>query len=255
LHLDEIDLKDIMTHRSDVFAIDINENVKEIIKKIAATTFTKVPFYDKSDDKIIGYLKVIDLMRELYKNEKDYSKINIRDLLIAPWYLPGDSSIGRHLQEFKNKGNTIAFVVDEYGGFMGIVTLEDVVEEIVGDINSDNKDDNMCKVVKNEDGSFVVNADVNLLDANEQIGSKFEDKEVSTIGGFLLNRIEKIPNKGEEFVVDDYIFKILDAKDTSIEKISIVKNNNIKFCDVDDVDINNANNGKDLLNKNINEKE
>ena len=253
LHLDEIDLKDIMTHRSDVFTIDINENVKEIIKKIAATTFTKVPFYDKSDNKIIGYLKVIDLMRELYKNEKDYSKINIRDLLMAPWYLPGDSSIGKHLQEFKNKGNTIAFVVDEYGGFMGIVTLEDVVEEIVGDINSDNKDDTMCKVIKNEDGSFIVNADVNLLDANEQIGSKFEDKEVSTIGGFLLNRIEKIPNKGEEFVVDDYVFKILDAKDTSIEKISIVKNNNIASRDVDDTDINKANKGKDLSNKNINE--
>ena len=222
LHLDDIDMKDIMTHRSDMFAVDMNDDINTIIQQILSTTFTKVPVYDKSDDKIIGYLKVIDLMRELHKNNNDSTKIDLRSLLVKPWYLPGDSSIGKHLQEFKDKGNTIAFVVDEYGGLMGIVTLEDILEEIVGDINSDNSAD-PCVVIENENGSFTVKADMNLLDLNDKIQAKFEDKEVSTIGGFLLNKIEKIPSKGEKFDVDGYTFEILDATDTNIEKINITK--------------------------------
>ena len=225
LHLDDIDMKDIMTHRSDVFAIDINENIKDIVNKITSTNFTKVPFYDKSDDKIIGYLKVIDLMKKLHECNNDLSKIDIRSILAKPWYLPGDSSISKHLQEFKNNGNTIAFVVDEYGGIMGIATLEDVLEEIVGDIN-DKEDKNNNKIKENKNGSFDVQADMNLLDMNEHIGSHFEDKEVSTIGGFLLNKIEKIPNSGEKFEIDGYVFDILEATETNIEKINISKIDN-----------------------------
>lgn len=223
LHLDNIDMKDIMTHRSDMFAIDINEDINTIVQQVMSTTFTKIPVYDKSDDKIVGYLKAIDLMRELHKQNNDAKKINIRSLLVKPWYLPGDSSIGKHLQEFKDKGNTIAFVVDEYGGLMGIATLEDVLEEIVGDINSDDDDNKNIDVVENKDGSFSVEADMNLLDLNDKIQSKFEDKEVSTIGGFLLNKIEKIPSKGESFDIEGYKFEILDATATSIEKIKISK--------------------------------
>jgi len=222
LHLDDIDMKDIMKHRSDMFAIDINENIEEIIKKVFSTKFTKIPFYDKSDDKIIGSLKVIDLMKELHNKQNDLSKINIRNLLLKPWFLPGDSSIGKHLQEFKDNGNSIAFIVDEFGGVMGMATLEDVLEEIVGDING--KEDNESdKIIQSKDGSFIVQADTNLLYLNSKIGSNFEDKEVSTIGGFLLNKIDKIPNKGEKFEIDGYKFVILDATETNIEKIVILK--------------------------------
>ena len=232
LHLDNIDMKDIMTHRSDMFAIDINEDINTIVQQVMSTTFTKIPVYDKSDDKIVGYLKAIDLMRELHKQNNDVNKIDLRSLLIKPWYLPGDSSIGKHLQEFKDKGNTIAFVVDEYGGLMGIATLEDVLEEIVGDINSDEGDNKNIDVVENKDGSFSVEADMNLLDLNDKIQSKFEDKEVSTIGGFLLNKIEKIPSKGENFDIEGYKFEILDATATSIEKIKISKiDNNIHITE------------------------
>lgn len=222
LHLDDIDMKDIMKHRSDMFAIDINENIEEIIKKVFSTKFTKIPFYDKSDDKIIGSLKVIDLMKELHNKQNDLSKIDIRGLLLKPWFLPGDSSIGKHLQEFKDNGNSIAFIVDEFGGVMGMATLEDVLEEIVGDING--KEDNESdKIIQSKDGSFIVQADTNLLYLNSKIGSNFEDKEVSTIGGFLLNKIDKIPNKGEKFEIDGYKFVILDATETNIEKIVILK--------------------------------
>ena len=230
LKLDEVDMKDVMTHRSDVFAIDVNENKEEIVKKIAATTFSKIPFYDKSDNDIIGYLKAIDLMREVYKHNNDINKINLRSLMVSPWYLPGDASVGKHLQEFKNKGDTMAFVVDEYGGFMGVVTLEDVLEEIVGDIHGDGNDIK-SDVVVDVDGGFIVPADMNLLDVNEKIGSNFTDSEVSTVGGFLLNKIENIPQSGETYVIGEYRFDIIMATATSIEKIKICKNTNNYISD------------------------
>lgn len=244
LHLDEVDMKDVMTHRNDMFAIDINEDVSEIVEKITSTTFTKIPFYDKSDDKIVGYLKVIDLMLELHRCNNDLTKINIRDLLIKPWYLPGDSSVGKHLQEFKDRGNTIAFVVDEYGGIMGIVTLEDVLEEIVGDISSGDKNGNKNKIIKTKDGGFIISADMNLLDVNEHIGSKFENGEVSTIGGFLLNKIEKIPNRGEVFEIDGYSFRILEATEVNIEKINV-----FKLGDANSVETRNQSDKDERLNK------
>ncbi len=228
LHLDETDMKDIMTNRGDMFAIDINEDIKSIVQKMTSTTFTKIPFYDKSMDHIIGYVKVIDLMKELYKHENNLEKIDFKKLLINPWYLPGDSSVSKHLQEFKDQGSTIAFIVDEYGGLMGMVTLEDVLEEIVGDI------DGKQNIINSKDGSFVVKADMNLLDVNEQIGSKFENEEVSTIGGFLLDKIEKIPKKGENFFINDYCFRILEATDTAVELIKIIKPNTRKKTDYKD---------------------
>ena len=240
LRLDEIDMKDIMTHRSDMFAVDINDNMEDIIKKVFSTNFTKIPFYDKSDDKIIGFLKVIDLMKAINIQQNNINQINIRELLKKPWFLPGDSSIGKHLQEFKKNGNSMAFVVDEFGGLMGIATLEDVIEEIVGDINSV-EDRQHNNVISNKNGSFIVYADMPLLNCNEEIGSNFEDKEVSTIGGFLLNKIDKIPQKGEKFNIDDYLFTILEATDKNIEKISIVKiDNNFHIDNKVDNDKNNS---------------
>ena len=244
LHLDEIDMKDVMTNRGDVFAIDINEDTNNIIEKMIKTSFTKVPFYDKSIDNIVGYIRVVDMMKELhecenavirgYKSESSSSltenlksvlKERLRKIMIKPWFLPGDSSVSKHLQEFKDRGNTIAFVVDEFGGIMGIATLEDVLEEIVGDIN---RKQNLFKV---KDNTFIVRADVSLPDVNEVIGSKFENSEVSTIGGFLLDKIEKIPKKGETFYIDGYSFKILSATNTSIEIMEVVK----KINDADDL--------------------
>ena len=240
LRLDEIDMKDIMTHRSDMFAVDINDNMEDIIKKVFSTNFTKIPFYDKSDDKIIGFLKVIDLMKAINTQQNNINQIKIRELLKKPWFLPGDSSIGKHLQEFKKNGNSMAFVVDEFGGLMGIATLEDVIEEIVGDINSV-EDRQHNNVISNKNGSFIVYADMPLLNCNEAIGSNFEDKEVSTIGGFLLNKIDKIPQKGEKFNIDDYLFTILEATDKNIEKISIVKiDNNFHIDNKVDNDKNNS---------------
>ena len=223
LNLDNVDMKDIMTHRSDMFAIDVNEEPKLLLKRIMESKNTKIPFYDKSDDKMIGVLHTTDLLKEIYSG-KDMNDINnIKSILRECWYLPGDASVGSHLQEFKDRGNVLAFVVDEYGGVMGIATLEDVLEQIVGDIKSDNGDmPSLC--IRNEDGSFIVDANMSLQDTNDALGSNFEDSEVSSIGGFLINKIEHIPVINEEFEINGYSFKVIATEKTRILRLKI-KNN------------------------------
>lgn len=224
LQLEDIDLKDVMTHRSEMFAIDINEKKENIIKKVMDNKYTKIPFYDKSDDKIIGVLNIMDLVKEIY-TKKEITNINIKSLLKEPWFLPGDASVSSHLQEFKKRGNVLAFIVDEFGGIMGIATLEDLLEQIVGDIKSDNGD-KPCDIIKNSDGSYTIDADATLLDVNNTIGSKFEDNEVSTIGGFLINEIDNIPTKNKEFIISGYLFTVLETEATRIIKLKIKKIDN-----------------------------
>ena len=223
LQLENIDMKDVMTHRSEMFAIDINENIDDILKKVIDNKYTKIPFYDKSDDEIIGVLNTIDLLKKMVVGK--VKKEDLRLLLKEPWYLPGDASVGSHLQEFKDKGDVLAFIVDEFGGIMGIVSLEDMLEQIVGDINSNNGD-KPCSIINNNDGSYTIDADASLLDVNDVMCSKFEDDEVSSIGGFLINKIEHIPLKDEEFVINGYLFKILETEATRILTLKIKKMDN-----------------------------
>ena len=221
LQLDSIDMKDIMTHRSEMFAIDINEDVNEIVKKIIDNRYTKIPFYDKSDDNILGVLYNVDFLKTLY-SKKNINKEDIKNMLKEPWYLPGDASVGGHLHEFKEKGNVLAFVVDEFGGTMGIVSLEDVLEQIVGEINSDNGNLPFeCK--KNNDGSYIVDGDAPINELNEIIGSNFIDSEVSTIGGILINKINRLPAVDEEFDVDEYKIKVIETNETRILRLKIKK--------------------------------
>ena len=221
LQLDNIDMKDIMTHRSEMFAIDINEDIDAIIKKIIDNHYTKIPFYDKSDDNILGVLYNVDFLKTLYSN-KNINKEDIKKILKEPWYLPGDASVGGHLREFKEKGNVLAFIVDEFGGTMGIVSLEDVLEQIVGEINSDNG--NLpFECEKNSDGSYVVDGDAPINELNDIVGSNFVDSEVSTIGGFLINKINRLPDVGEEFDIGEYTIKVVETNATRILRLNIKK--------------------------------
>ena len=220
LQLDEVELQDIVTRRNDIFAINVNDSIETIVEKIMSSEFSKIPFYDETDDNIVGVLYTNDFMRLLYNSQNDLSKLNIREILHKPWFLPGNASVESHLKEFKRNSEALAFVVDEYGVLLGIVTLEDILEEIVGDIGNENETDG--SVVQVESG-FDVEADADLEYVNEQIGSNFKNEDVSSIGGFLISEIDKIPQNGSKFEIDGYVFTILETTSTRIKKINISK--------------------------------
>ncbi len=219
LQLDETELQEIITRRNEMFAIDVNEKIEVVIDKIMNTGFTKIPFYDKTDDNMIGVLYTNDLMKALHNSKNDLSKINIRELLHKPWFLPGNASVESHLKEFKRNSEALAFVVDEYGVLLGILTLEDVLEEIVGDIGSEVEGEDILKV----ESGFDIEADADLEEVNEKVGSNFKNDDVSSIGGFLIGEIDKIPQNGAKFEIDGYVFTILETTKTRIKKINITK--------------------------------
>ena len=219
LQLDETELQEIITRRNEMFAIDVNEKIEVIIDKIMHTGFTKIPFYDKTDDNMVGVLYTNDLMKALHNSGNDLSQINIRGLLHKPWFLPGNASVESHLKEFKRNSEALAFVVDEYGVLLGIVTLEDVLEEIVGDIGNEVEGEDILKV----ESGFDIEADADLEEVNEKVGSNFKNDDVSSIGGFLIGEIDKIPQNGAKFEIDGYVFTILETTKTRIKKINIVK--------------------------------
>ena len=222
LQLDDVDMRDVMTHRNDMFAIDIGDSIENIVQKVIETQHTKIPVYNKMDDNVVGVFNALDLMKKIHEKRDSLSKDDIYSIIHRPWFLPGDSSVGSHLQEFKGRSDALAFVVDEYGGLMGIATLEDVLEEIVGDINNEEeKNDVIC--IKNNDGSFDVGAEMSLIDVNDEIGSNFENDEVSSIAGYLISKIDKLPEVGSSFICDGYKFTILKTTATRISEINIAK--------------------------------
>lgn len=221
LSLEDVDVKDVMTHRGEMFAIDIQNTPNEILKLISSSNYSKVPFYDGNDDNMIGVMHLIDFFIALQKQDGDINKVDIKNLLRESWFIPGEASLISQLTQFKSRGNVLAFVVDEYGGIMGVITLEDILEQIVGDIKDNHEEEEEIKEIN--ETTFVVDADTGLIQFNERLSAHFKDDNVSSIGGLIINKIERIPSVNEEFEIDGYGIKILETEKNRILKIEVTK--------------------------------
>ena len=155
LDLDDLQVKEIMTHRKNLEVIYANESTDKNIKKILNSQFTRLPLYDKNSDKSIGIINVKDVLKNIYKKKK----LDLKLIAKKPWFIPETTSVLDQLQEFKKKQRHLAFVVDEYGTLMGILTLEDVIEEIVGDISDEFDDDNLL-YSKIDDHNFIFDGNI-----------------------------------------------------------------------------------------------
>ena len=225
LDLDDLQVNEIMTHRKDLEVVYANDPESKNIKKVLSSQFTRFPLYDKNSDKILGILNVKDVLKNLNKKKK----LDLKTIAKKPWFIPETTSVLDQLQEFKKKQRHLAFVVDEYGTLMGIITLEDIIEEIVGDID-DELDD--LKHSKNENGikktskdNYLVNGTVNIRDLNKQIGTELPINNASTVAGLILYESRIIPKKGQVFSFFGLKFKILSKKDNQIILLKISKNN------------------------------
>ena len=218
LDLDDIEVKEIMTHRKNIEVIYVDQPLNKTIKKILSSQYTRLPLYDKNSDKIIGILNVKDILKKLNKIKLKNEKINLKSLAKKPWFVPETTSLLDQLQEFKKKQRHLAFVVDEYGTLMGIVTLEDIIEEVVGDIE-DEHDIQIIGAKKNSDGSYNLNGNITIRDINREFGWKLPDENASTIAGLIFYEIKTIPDPGQIFSFYGFRFEILKAKKNHIELI------------------------------------
>ena len=216
--INDIEAHEIMTPRVDVFAIDVNDDINEIIKEGEIFKRSRVPVYEDTIDNIIGILPVKALAKAMFNEEK----IDISSLCYKPLVVPRNHQLLDLLEEFKKSKIHIAVVIDEYGGVEGIVTMEDILEEIVGDI-FDETDDPDPEYIDNGEGEYIVDGLMNIEDFFELIEFNGEfETDYTTVGGLCQEVLDRFGKQGDEFMfMDRYKFYILDADEYTVNKIKV----------------------------------
>ncbi len=227
LELDDVTVESAMTHRIDVQMIDLDNDYQSNIKIILESHYTRFPLYKSDHDRIVGILHTRELLRasgwieNFAKDAKKESQpIDLQKISSKPWFIPNTTSLYDQLQGFRERHEHFALVVDEYGSFMGIITLEDILEEIVGNIH-DEHDESSNGVWKQEDGSFVVNGAESLRELNRELDWQLPEEGVTTLAGLILKETRMIPVAKQVFNFYNMRFEILERKRNRLERIRV----------------------------------
>ena len=220
LQLNDIAVEEIFTHRKNIYSIDSSLKTSEIIDKINNSRYTRIPFWRDNPENIIGLLNVRTLNIDL-KNHNESKEI-IFDKISNPWFIPETTNLLEQLVEFKKRKEHLAFVVDEFGELLGLITLEDIIEEIVGEIVDEiDMPENDFKL--NNYGKVIINGEKNIRDLYKSFDLDPPEVESSTIAGYILDISKKIPSYGETFKDSYFNFKILSHSKKQISKVEISK--------------------------------
>ena len=220
LQVSEMQARDIMIPRSQMDVIDISESPDQFIPSVIQTAHSRFPVIGENKDNVIGILLAKDLLR-YYAGEEEF---NVREMLRPAVFIPESKPLNVLLKEFRASRNHIAIVVDEYGGVAGLVTIEDVLEQIVGDIEDEHDIDEVDeKIVEERGGQYRVKALTEITDFNEVFGTDYSDEEFDTIGGLVLQRFGRIPKRGEQISFDNLSFKVLRADSRRMHLLQVVK--------------------------------
>lgn len=188
--------KDVMIPRIDMTFAEVNNTYQEIIDIFRAEKYTRLPVYEDTTDNVIGIINVKDLL--LYDSHEDF---HIRDILREPYYTYEYKKTSELMEELRKTSNNITIVLDEYGATAGMITLEDLLEEIVGDIRDEYDDDEKDEIQKIDEGEYVINGMTKVDDVNDVIGTKLESEDYDSIGGLIIEILDRLPEKGDEVVV------------------------------------------------------
>ena len=220
LDLDHVEVGEIMIHRKDVFMVDAGLSSTAILEQVIASPYTRIPMWRGEPDNIIGVLHAKTLLSAVKLQAAAIEKLDIPGLAAKPWFIPESTILLQQLHAFRKKREHFALVVDEYGARMGIVTLEDILEEIVGDI-SDEFDVTVPGVRPQADGAFIISGEVTIRDLNRQFDWDLPDDEAATLAGLVLHESRRIPDVGQVFNFYDFRFEILRRKRSQITSIRL----------------------------------
>lgn len=213
--------KEIMTPRTDTYMIDINLPLSEYLDELLNKKHSRVPIYDEEIDNIIGVLFIKDFILEARK--KGFDNIDIRSILRTPYFIPETKKIDILFKEMQESKIFISILIDEYGGFSGIVTMEDLIEEIVGSIEEDyeKQEPKMLAVGEN---TYIIDGLFSLDTLNYQLGINLHSDNYDTISGFIIGELERIPNEKEKITLEynNVILKVLSVKDKRIRKVKLI---------------------------------
>ena len=208
LDLRELDVSEVMVHRTNMISMKVDDPAEEVVNAVIASPVTRIPFWRDDPENIVGVLHVKDLLRALHAVDGDAAKVDIAALLTPPWFVPDTRPVSEQLKAFRRRKTPFALVVDEYGEVEGLVTLEDILEEIVGDI-TDEHDVAMPGVRRQPDGSVVVEGAVSIRDLNRVMEWNLPDEEANTIAGLVIHEARSIPEVGQSFTFYGFRFRVL----------------------------------------------
>jgi len=220
LDLDHVEVREVMTHRRHVETIDADLPPAAIIERVLASPFTRIPLWREKPDNIVGVLHAKAVLRAVRGAGADLGAVDIRAITGKPWFTPETTSLLQQLQAFRDRREHFALVVDEYGALMGVITLEDIIEDIVGEISGD-QDVPVSGVRAQPDGSFIVAGAVTLRDLNREFDWNLPDEEASTVAGLLLHESRRIPRVGQIFNFYGFRFEVLRRMRNQITSVLI----------------------------------
>ncbi len=220
LDLNEVDVQEIMTHRGKVSTVEASLPVHDIIEQCLQSGFTRIPLWKDNPENIIGIVHVKALLKEVLRANGALDKIDIAKVMTKPWFIPNSTNLLEQLQAFRARREHFSLVVDEYGVLMGIVTLEDILEEIVGDIG-DEHDRSLPGAIRQPNGSFLVEGSVTIRELNRQLEWKLPDAEAATLAGLILFEARRVPEVGQTFEFHGFRFEILRRHRNQITQLRV----------------------------------
>ncbi len=221
LDLAEVDIEEIMTHRKNVVMINVDQSVDQIVKEVLNSSHTRIPLWKDNPDNIVGVIHAKELLREVMSAGGNVNNIDISRISMDPWFVPENTNLYDQLQAFRERKAHFALVVDEYGAFMGIVTLEDILEEIVGDID-DEHDETMSGVRVLPNGSYIIDGNVTIRDLNREFNWGLPDEHYSTIAGLVLFESQMVPEVGQSFRFYGFQIDIVKKQRNQITLLRVV---------------------------------
>jgi len=221
LDLRELEVSDVMVHRTEMVMINADLPAEELVREVLATEYTRIPLWRDKPENIVGVLHAKDLLRAIRAADGDTSKIDVSTIMLPPWFVPEMRPVSEQLKAFRRRKTHFALVVDEYGEVEGMVTLEDILEEIVGDI-SDEHDVVVAGVRAQPDGSVVVDGSVPIRDLNRAMDWRLPDQEATTVAGLVIHEARSIPDRGQSFTFHGFRFRVLRRERNRITALRIV---------------------------------
>ena len=219
LQVSELHARDIMVPRAQMDVVDIHDPPEKFLPKVIDSGHSRFPVIGESKDDIIGILLAKDLLGHFGGKEQD-----VRDMLRPAVFIPESKRLNVLLKDFRRNRNHMAIVVDEYGGVSGLVTIEDVLEQIVGDIEDEyDFDETEANILLDRNGMYRVKAQTSIEDFNATFGTAFRDEEYDTIGGLLLSRFGRLPKRGDETVLEGLRFRVLRADSRRLHSLLVEK--------------------------------
>ncbi len=222
LDLNDIEVEEIMIHRMEVETLDADQGADELVKMAVSTMHSRIPLWRGEPDNIIGVLHVKNLIKIMREQKSALTTDDILAICNKPWFIPETTTLRDQLLAFRSKRQHFAFVVDEYGGWQGIVTLEDIIEEIVGDIE-DEHDEIDNDIQKVDDDTYLIDGIVTIRDINRQLGWNLPDEDAATIAGLLIHVAENIPEIGETFTIHGFDCTVVAKSAMQITRVRMKK--------------------------------